>query len=54
MSVHRERKPVVRQGAEYLATAAAIATGTHAYAEVVRFENPQGPGHFFWPFDGLR
>ncbi|MCG8407535.1 MAG: thrombospondin type 3 repeat-containing protein [Phycisphaerales bacterium] len=31
-----------------LATGAAIAAGTHAYAAPVSFENPAGAGHFTW------
>jgi len=31
-----------------LAAGAAIAAGTQAYADPIRFENPAGPGHFDW------
>jgi hypothetical protein len=48
-----DRKPTARRGAEYLATAVAIAGGTHAYGEIVRHDNPQGPGEFYWPFNVL-
>ena len=41
-------KSAIRNGAAVLAAAAAIAAGTSAYAEVVRFDNPAGPGHFDW------
>ncbi|MHC4220179.1 MAG: hypothetical protein ACYSU7_17170 [Planctomycetota bacterium] len=50
---HSDRKQNTRRGAEYLATAVAIAGGTHAYGEVVRHDNPDGPGQFSWPYDVL-
>jgi len=37
-----------KSGAMALAAAAAIASGTAAYASPVRFDNPPGPGHFEW------
>ncbi len=49
----------IRHGAAALAAAAALAGGTVAYAEVVRFDNPPhgDPGHFEWisldPFPGV-
>ncbi len=38
----------VASGGGLLAAAAAIAGGTQAYASVIIFENPAGPGHFEW------
>ena len=35
-----------------LAGAAALAAGTSAYADPVRFDNPAGPGHFEWSVPG--
>ena len=39
---------IKHKGAMALAAAAAIASGTVAYASPVRFDNPPGPGHFDW------
>ncbi|MCP4245458.1 MAG: PEP-CTERM sorting domain-containing protein [bacterium] len=42
------RRRAVRNGAAALAAATAIAAGTQAYADPVRFDNPAGSGHFDW------
>ena len=47
------RRRAIHSGAAGLAAAAAIAAGTSAYADPVRFDNPAGPGHFQWPFQWL-
>jgi len=44
----RRRLPGGKHGAAALAAAVAIAGGTAAYGEYIRFENPDGPGHFDW------
>ena len=33
---------------EMIAAAVVLAAGTHAYGAAVRFENPDGAGHFNW------
>ena len=50
----RKRQIVVRRGAAAMTTAAAIAVGTSAYANPIRFDNPAHgePGHFEWAVDG--
>lgn len=49
-----ENRDNVLRGSNWIATAAAIAAGTSSYADVVRFENPDGePGSFYWPFNVL-
>jgi hypothetical protein len=30
-----------------------VSGGTHAYGEIVRHDNPDGPGQFSWPYDVL-
>jgi hypothetical protein len=43
-----ERQRSIRNGGAALAAAAAIAAGTSAYADPIRFDNPAGAGHFNW------
>jgi hypothetical protein len=42
------RRSAFRNGSAALAAAAAIAAGTQAYANPIRFDNPAGAGHFVW------
>jgi hypothetical protein len=44
----KRRKNTSTRAVQALAAGAAIATGTQAYAEPIRFENPVGAGHFDW------
>ena len=46
------RHRAVRRQTAALASAAALAAGTSAYAEPVRFDNPTGPGRFEWSVPG--
>lgn len=42
------RKQTSKRAAQALAAGAAIAAGTQAYAEPIRFDNPAGAEHFVW------